>query len=158
MKTNRAIISILLCLFCAEGGAAVPEKINKSEAEWKKTLSAEQYRVLRRKGTERAFTGEYWDTKTPGTYLCAACGHPLFRSADKFDSGTGWPSFTAAASPGAVETEEDRGLFMVRNEVHCAVCGSHLGHVFEDGPAPAGLRYCINSISLKLAEEGKPKA
>ena len=111
-------------------------------------LTPEQYRVLREKGTERAFTGKYWDHHEPGRYLCAGCGGFLFRSEDKFDSGTGWPSFTRPAEEGAVAREEERSLGLGRTEVHCARCGGHLGHLFPDGPAPTGLRYCVNSVSL----------
>jgi len=111
-------------------------------------LTPEQRRVLREKGTERAFTGKYWDHHEPGSYLCAGCGGQLFGSEDKFDSGTGWPSFTRPAEEGAVAREQDRSLGLPRTEVHCARCGGHLGHVFPDGPAPTGLRYCINSVSL----------
>jgi len=120
----------------------------RSDAEWKKTLSPEQYEVLRRKGTERAFTGIYSNSKGKGTYLCAGCGSPLFDSETKFDSGTGWPSYYQPISEQAVDTEEDKSYGMNRNEVLCARCGGHLGHVFSDGPEPTGLRYCINSVSL----------
>jgi peptide-methionine (R)-S-oxide reductase len=130
--------------------AATKRQVAMGDAEWRKKLTPEQYRVTRQKGTERAFTGEYHDSKTPGTYACVCCGAPLFGSDDKFDSGTGWPSYTRPVGKDAVETEEDRALFMRRTEVHCASCGAHLGHVFPDGPAPTGLRYCINSVSLKL--------
>ena len=123
-----------------------------TDAEWRERLTPEQYRVLRQKGTERAFTGEYWDTKTPGTYRCAGCGEPLFTSEEKFDSGSGWPSFTRPLDPSKVEEHVDRSHGMTRTEVTCRKCGGHLGHLFDDGPEPTGLRYCINSISLDLVE------
>jgi peptide-methionine (R)-S-oxide reductase len=127
-----------------------PERVVKTEAEWKELLSAEEYRVTRRSGTERAFTGRYWDTKTVGTYQCVCCATPLFRSDTKFDSGCGWPSFFEPL-PGANLIElRDTSHGMIRTEVRCRVCDAHLGHVFPDGPPPTGLRYCINSVSLLL--------
>lgn len=126
-------------------------KVNKSETEWRKQLTPEQYAVLRQHGTERAFTGTYVHTKTDGTYLCAACEQPLFSSQTKFDSGSGWPSFWDVVEKGNVELRTDLSYGMKRVEVLCANCGSHLGHVFDDGPRDkTGLRYCINSVSLKL--------
>ena len=127
-------------------------KVEKTEEEWAQQLTPEEFEVMRRHGTERAFTGKYWDKHDDGVYRCGACGNELFRSDAKFDSGTGWPSFTEPAVADAVELHEDRSLGMVRTEVTCARCGSHLGHVFPDGPGPGGQRYCINSLSLDLDE------
>ena len=138
-------------------GCKMIEKIRKSDEEWRRRLTPEQYRITREKGTERAFTGEYCDTKTPGTYQCVCCGQELFRSDDKFDSGSGWPSFTKPADGECVASEEDESHGMARTEVLCSRCDAHLGHVFDDGPEPSGQRYCINSASLKLetdAEQG----
>ena len=125
-------------------------KVERTEEEWRKLLPKESYDVTRKKGTERAFTGEYWDCHDAGMYRCVACGEPLFRSDDKFDSGCGWPSFTGPAAGEAIETADDFTHQMERTEVLCRSCGAHLGHVFDDGPSPKGQRYCINSVSLKL--------
>jgi peptide-methionine (R)-S-oxide reductase len=148
LSVNEGVIHLRAGLFMAE-------KITKSDQEWQKQLTPEQYHVARQAGTEPAFTGKYWNSKEDGTYTCVCCGQPLFSSETKFNSGTGWPSFFQPLDEQAVATHSDRSYGMVRNEVHCSRCDAHLGHVFEDGPDPTGLRYCMNSASLDLKTEKK---
>ena len=141
----------------ARAQTAAMETIDLPDDEWRKRLSPEQYEVLRKGGTERAFTGVYWDNHDAGAYRCAACGETLFDSGTKFDSGSGWPSFTSPAARNHVTLHEDVAHGMVRTEVRCAKCGGHLGHVFPDGPGPEGLRYCINSAALDFEKRGEAK-
>lgn len=135
-------------------GYVMTEKVVRTEAEWKKLLSPEQFHVTRKKGTERAFSGQYWDTKETGIYQCICCGNDLFNSDTKYDSGTGWPSYWAPVAKENIRTEDDSSFFTKRTEVLCSRCDAHLGHVFTDGPKPTGLRYCMNSASLKFVKAG----
>lgn len=169
MKNQLYVFStaVLLVLFSCNGQtqtkntstqkptSTMKEEINKTDEEWKKILSPEQFEVLREKGTERPFTGKYWNLNDKGIYTCAACGNELFNSSTKFDAGCGWPSFFESLDSTKIKTQTDRTLGMVRTEIMCAKCGGHLGHVFDDGPKPTGLRYCVNSLSLDFKPQTK---
>ena len=165
---RNPLITVLLCLLATACVAGKTEKTNekqvdvmgkavKSDAEWRECLTPEQYKILRKEGTEPAFSNEYWDNKDKGAYKCAGCGAPLFSSEEKYKSGTGWPSFWSPINKGAIDEKTDRKLFTVRTEVHCEKCGGHLGHAFNDGPKPTGMRYCINSAALAFVAEDSEK-
>lgn len=153
----RYFCLIFLCAAIPAAAADAPGRVVKTDAEWKKILTPDQYRICRGKGTEKAFCGLFLDTKEEGLYTCALCGNPLFHSASKFHSGTGWPSFAEPISPLSVRYEEDRSHVLVRTEVLCARCDAHLGHVFQDGPPPLGKRFCVNSVCLDLEPERPEK-
>ena len=161
-KRDRFFFWLMICFLIFQGlgiaaeskkEAVSMEKIKISDDEWKKKLTPEQYRILREKGTEAAFTGEHWDNHRKGTYNCAACDMVIFSSESKFDSGTGWPSFYKPIAPDCIANQGDNSYGMIRTEVECARCGGHQGHVFDDGPPPTGLRYCINSVSLDFVKQ-----
>jgi peptide-methionine (R)-S-oxide reductase len=153
MKLIYQILAFTFFVSCSNAQDQKKFAVMKTDAEWKKQLTDDQYRIARREGTEPAFHNAYWDNHEKGIYYCIGCGQPLFSSDTKFESGTGWPSFYQPISNKAVEEKRDMSFGMVRREVHCSKCGSHLGHVFEDGPKPTGLRYCMNSASLQFVKK-----